>query len=324
MIHANSFNIENNKKRFDEKILSSLKYISESLKTPFRIDAEIHFNWQVYANYFLCLDAIKENNEDNARKYHCFALNALTFDRAQKNDNIHHPEITFITSNNINSSLSLTLKDIYDKPDNDVNDDGVYAFGPFTGDTGCELLRIQQAIEILHSTSPYYYSFVISLIKHIVLVGQTARGGIKSGSTLKTLGCIIISPNTKEEFCPTGQYIEDLIHEASHNYLFLEQAIDPLVNNPVVNLYEAPFRKDKRPMSGIYHANYVLGNIVSYFSQAVKATSNDKKTCNTQFLNRALNRYKETSSIIELHGDLTVRGRDIFDEMKTQVTKCIN
>ncbi|MBQ4796722.1 hypothetical protein F9U41_22110, partial [Pectobacterium versatile] len=128
--------------------------------------------------------------------------------------------------------ITTMLKNIYDKPDNDVNDDGVYAFGPFSGDTEQELERIENAFMIMRRVSPTYYDFVTSLIKQIVLVGQTERGGIKSGSTLKTLGCIIISPNTKEEFSPVGQYIEDLVHEASHTRLFLEQTKDLLVNNP--------------------------------------------------------------------------------------------
>lgn len=317
--------IERNKIFFNEEVLSSLRYLSENFNIPVEDTVSVNYNWRVFANYFLCVDAIKEGNGSSAEVFLRSALNNLSINTVTSADIIHsRPETIVITPENIDSDLSRTLKGIYDKPDNDVNDDGVYAFGPFSGNTEIELSRLQQAFDTLHAVSPYYYEFVTSLIKHIVLVGQTERGGIKSGSTLKTLGCIIISPNTKEEFSPLGQYIEDLVHEASHTRLFLEQTKDPLVNNPVVNLYAAPFRKDKRPMSGIYHANYVLGNIVSYFSQAVKVTPEDNEIYNDLFLERAITRYRETRLIVEQHGDLTERGRHIFDEMKNQVDKCLN
>lgn len=239
--------IEINKHFFAAEVLYSVKYIAGNFKISIEDNLTVNYNWRVFANYFLCVEAIKEGNCNNAED---FLRNALV--------------------------------------------------------------------------SPEYYNFVTSLIKQIVLVGQTERGGIKSGSTLKTLGCIIISPNTKEELSPVGQYIEDLVHEASHTRLFLEQTKDQLVNNPVVNLYAAPFRKDKRPMSGIYHANYVLGTIVTYFSRAVKATPDDTEIHNDLFLSRAFDRYKETYSIVEQHGELTERGQQIFVEMKTQVDKCLN
>ncbi|KER04743.1 HEXXH motif domain-containing protein [Photorhabdus temperata] len=311
--------IEKNKAFFEDEVLSSLKYLSENFNIAFNDELKINYNWKVFANYFLCVDAIKEQNQKNAENFLKSALDHLSV----HNPNTlvpSRPEILVITNANISEYISKTLKDIYDKPDNDINDDGVYAFGPFTGNSEEEIVKIHQSLDLMKSVSPYYYDFVNSLIKHIVLVGQTERGGIKSGSTLKALGCIIISPNTKEEISSINQYIEDLVHEASHSKLFLEQTKDQLVNNPIENLYTAPFRKDKRPMSGIYHANYVLGNIVSYFRQAVKADPNS----NEKFLERALTRYNETYNIIEQYGDLTERGYAIFKEMKERVDQCLN
>lgn len=317
--------IETNKHFLNEEVLASLKYISENFNIPVDKNVAVNYNWKVFANYFLCVDAIKEGDGSRAETYLRSALGNLSAHTTVRGDSDYsRPKVMVIASHNIDGDIATMLKGIYDKPDNDVNDDGVYAFGPFSGDTEQELERIENAFTIMSRVSPTYYGFVTSLIKQIVLVGQTARGGIKSGSTLKTLGCIIISPNTKEEFSPVGQYIEDLVHEASHTRLFLEQTKDQLVNNPVVNLYAAPFRKDKRPMSGIYHANYVLGNIVSYFSQAVNATPDDNVIHNELFLARALQRYNETYTLVEQDGDLTIRGRQIFDEMKAQVDKCLN
>lgn len=63
---------------------------------------------------------------------------------------------------------------------------------------------------------------------------------------------------------------------------------------------------------------------MSYFSKAAKATPGDNEIHNDLFLSRALARYKETYLIVKQHGDLTERGRQIFDEMKIQIDKCLS
>jgi hypothetical protein len=72
-------------------------------------------------------------------------------------------------------------------------------------------------------------------------------------------------------------------------------------------------------MAGIYHANYVLGNIVSYFSQAVKSSTGDILKNNDYFLKRALSTYLETYSIVEKQGDLTKRWHELFTGMREKV-----
>lgn len=310
--------IEKNKSLFEEKVYHSLKYLSEELNISFIEKLKINFNWKVFANYFLCIDAIKEKSQRKAEYYLTQALNHCS---DQHCNQIHHKEPTVLILNDVTISdeTGKLLKEVYAKPDNAVNDDGIYAFGPFLGDDMEEVKKIGQALKVMRDISDYFYNFVTSLINQIVLVGLTDRGSIKSSSTIKTLGCIIMCPNTETQKSTINQYIEDLIHESSHSELFLEQATDQLVNNPPEDLYAAPFREDKRPMAGIYHANYVLGNIVAYFSQAVKSSTGDHLKNNNYFLKRALSSYLETYNIVEKQGDLTTRGSELFRGMREKV-----
>ncbi|NHB88464.1 hypothetical protein C5471_12385 [Photorhabdus tasmaniensis] len=69
------------------------------------------------------------------------------------------------------------------------------------------------------------------------------------------------------------------------------------------------FYVGKMLIKSMYFLTYiVLGNIVSYFRQAVKVSSNNDLNNNAKFLERALTRYNETYNIIEQYGDLTERG----------------
>ncbi len=310
--------IEKNKLFFEEEVYNSLRYLSEALGVSFIEKLKINFNWKVFANYFLCVDALKEKNQKKVKYY---LTNALKHCSDQPGNQIkrQEPAVLILNDLTISNETGKILKAIYDKPDNAVNDDGIYAFGPFLGDEMAEIKKISQALKVMKALSDYFYKFVISLINQIVLVGLTDRGSIKSSSAIKTLGCIILCPNTKTQKSTINQYIEDLIHESSHCELFLEQAKDQLVNNPAEDLYAAPFREDKRPMAGIYHANYVLGNIVTYFSQAVKLSTGDHLKSNHYFLKRALSSYLETYNIVEKQGDLTQRGYELFRGMREKV-----
>jgi hypothetical protein len=310
--------IEKNKLFFEQKVYDSLKYISEPLGIDFIEKSKTNFNWKVFANYFLCIDAIREKNQKKAEHYLTNALNHLP-DQHCDPINPQEPEVLILNHVTITSDIGKMLKDIYDKPDNAINDDGIYAFGPFLGDDREEINKINQSLKVMRGISDYFYHFVTSLIHQVVLVGVTDRGSIKSSSAIKTLGCIIMCPNTEKQKGTLNQYIEDFIHESSHIELFLEQAKDQLVNNPAEYLYAAPFREDKRPMAGIYHANYVLGNIVSYFSQAVKSSTGDILKNNDYFLKRALSTYLETYNIVEKQGDLTKRGHELFRGMREKV-----
>lgn len=61
--------IEKNKSLFEDEVLSSLKYLSENFNISFNDELKINYNWKVFANYFLCVDAIKEQNQKKCRKF---------------------------------------------------------------------------------------------------------------------------------------------------------------------------------------------------------------------------------------------------------------
>lgn len=308
--------IEMNKNYFDCQIFDSLKYLSDYFNVDFPVNgqANVNYNWKVFAYHFLCVDAIKLVDLFTAEDYLRSALKKLS-DHLQQHDNatLRYPEVTVITSSNISSETGEILKRVCEKRGRGNK------IIPFKGNVGQELRRVESALTVMKFISPFYYDFVTSLIKSIVLVGGNNHFGVQFDSSLKTMGCIVISVSDNDRLNSESQYIKSLIHGASRMHLFLEQARDPLVNNTDIKLHVVPCRKDRRPLSGIYHANYAMGNFVAYFSSSVKTKMHNDIYHDELFLAQAMKEYNETYSIIERYGDLTARGRQIFDEMKVKV-----
>ena len=318
--------INSKRNYFNHGVASSLTYLANAANLAEKEEIKLigRGHWQVFSHYFLCIDALKAEDHQLAEKRLISAIKAATESPLVPVSHQHGPIINVITENEIDKPEAILLKTIYLNPGNDNDINETYSIDAFTGNREIELVNIRKALNIIKTVSAEHYNFLIALLDTVMIVGNNPDlTGIKSGSTLRALGCISISPGYNQGFSALGQYIEDLIHEASHTYLFLEQSSDELVKNPVTALYSAPFRDDKRPMVGIFHSNYVLGNLIGYFAKAACDKSAEPAMKNENFLNRSINRFNETTSIIKHEGELTELGRKIFLETKQQVNAAL-
>ena len=127
-------------------------------------------------------------------------------------------------------------------------------------------------------------------------------------SSHKFMGTIVIAP--KMSWC-FADYVENLIHELSHIDLFIRQLIDPIVEKNI--LLESPFRKDKRPTIGVFHAAFVLSRVVTILA----TLSNEKHEAALTRL-RFLNNYENLIETLETLNNapfLTNMGKILLEEM---------
>lgn len=115
------------------------------------------------------------------------------------------------------------------------------------------------------------------------------------------------------------------MHESSHLRLYLEQVEDEIVLNSDEARYPAPFRQDKRPMTGIYHAFYVLAHVCCCFLD-LKQHKEKFVDCGDfdAIFDRAYARFTESSAIVKKYGQLTERGKSIFEQMNQEVQQRLN
>ncbi|QTL40861.1 hypothetical protein HGO23_05795 [Xenorhabdus budapestensis] len=92
-----------------------------------------------------------------------------------------------------------------------------------------------------------------SLITDIIIVNSPT---MNAGSSLNTFGIIRMSQLRENQIWT--RYLENLAHEAGHNHLNMLFFIDPIIINEDSGTYKSPLRREARPLSGIYHAMFVL------------------------------------------------------------------
>jgi len=83
---------------------------------------------------------------------------------------------------------------------------------------------------------------------------------INAGTSFKAHGLILLRALGKERSWTT--YLENIVHETAHLNLFFIWTHDPVFESDPTIKRASPLRKKDRPLSGIFHAAYVLARTV--------------------------------------------------------------
>jgi len=133
--------------------------------------------------------------------------------------------------------------------------------------------KILNAFELIQTYTPGFYNDSLNFINSIALVDSNAS--FRGASGAKRRGLIYFSPDeTWDEY----KWAEEIIHETTHCLLDVVCARTPLLNNPDAfeEKYQAPFRRDKRPLHGNFHALTVISRCIKFF-QIVRDTDISKQ-----------------------------------------------
>ncbi len=294
------------KQYFDDNISNSIQYLLDTLDIDSSIPKHKIPSWMTYGYYFSSLKLIDEENFSQAKELIEKAVATYAVPETQLT-------ITYANEHFMKSPEVALIRSIYDAPD---NNEEAYLFGPFDNNLAEEENKLTTAINIIQTHLPAYYKQLVTLIPNLLITGPTQSRFITSASTVKLFGCVIIgSYGTSSIYT----YLEDLIHESAHHRLFLEQAHDELILNNADEKYPAPFRTDLRPMAGLFHAHYVLGNIYQSFqSLAQLALFSNQAEFNTMRLS-AKQRFFEGKATIDKHAVFTERGSVIYQTINSEV-----
>jgi HEXXH motif-containing protein len=138
-------------------------------------------------------------------------------------------------------------------------------------------------------------------------------------TTLTQLGALYVRAVTDERVDLIGTATkadpvlftaETLVHEAAHTRLYVMSADTPLHALDHDVLRPSPFRKDPRPVIGLYHAAFVLTRIVVFMYAAAGLTGDE------QYARRAEENHRDLRQALDaLAGArLTPAGRDLLEE----------
>lgn len=149
-------------------------------------------------------------------------------------------------------------------------------------------LNITESFNILEILNHDWSISIKSYIKQFLIVKSNNLIGTTS---LSFLGIVVLSPKKHWELI---DYIENIVHEASHIDLFIKQLLDPLVVGN--KLLPSAFRRADRPQLGVLHATLVLCRIVECFYNIYKSKS----------YNSILSYDRLLDNLIRLHNSLLI------------------
>lgn len=109
--------------------------------------------------------------------------------------------------------------------------------------------------------------------------------------------------------------VERLVHEASHLRLFAMSVV-PLHYHQRSELMSSPFRRDPRPVSGLYHAAFVYSRLIEFFAAATRMSSDGRYA---RRLEEMTPKFRQTASTLLNQANLSPTGRVLLEDMQRRV-----
>jgi hypothetical protein len=168
--------------------------------------------------------------------------------------------------------------------------------------------RLLRAAEWLAAACPGFEHAICSQLRSIVPM-QRAPRGVPSASTNTVVGAICITDHDE-----VALLAEQIVHEASHGFLFLLQEHDPLLDPAShgdgwgSDLHYSPWRDDPRPLAGLLHGAVVFSRVA-----CMHAAMLDESDISRARLPALLPQLEVANELLALHGHWTPLGHRLKD-----------
>jgi hypothetical protein len=177
---------------------------------------------------------------------------------------------------------------------------------------------LRQALEKMEATAPEIYGEFNTLISDVMALHSPT---MNAATSICALGIIRVSQ------LRTGQtwtrYLENLVHEAAHHHLNYVLFSDPVILNEDSGRYSSPLRREKRPLSGIYHAMFVLARTMYMIRVLQKHPDFDPETDSiASAYNNAGNsssfeqKFQDCWTVLKDHAKLTTVGMKLMESSR--------
>jgi hypothetical protein len=184
---------------------------------------------------------------------------------------------------------------------------GSYNAPPLLPDYLTAQKKLEEALHAIAVNCPDLWQELRVLIREIVLLESNRT---ISGSSFDLLGLVYFRTDPALK---TLDFLDFLVHEGAHQYIFNLSSFDPLCLNDAHEKYSSPLRKDLRPMMGIYHATFVTARLL-YVFQAFKSrqvTLGFPEVIEEKIIYYK-EKYKEGFETLMQHGKLTELGEKLI------------
>ncbi|KPA23247.1 hypothetical protein shim_15430 [Shimia sp. SK013] len=192
---------------------------------------------------------------------------------------------------------------------------------PSLQETKAAVQMIEQAVELLSSTRAPWGEELILLANEVVLAvpGPNARSSFGGAAVFDAFGSVLMNPRMLHDTPSTAL---SLVHETSHQQMFLFHLDDPVILNDEQAVYQSPLRKQSRPMEGIFHAMWVSGRMAQAANDImVSAPSENTMLSLSQLKDTAITSFRDCAETVADHALLSEFGTKLFTDARAVVNE---
>ena len=311
------------RQEMNKSFLSSYVYVLDFIKSNFSIDTTLSYmrlnnlikheaiSGYLFATYNNLVDAVEAEDTNRINKI----LDSL------KDINENNKSLDVIQfSNKLPPKLLISLQHSMTR-DFNKSFNGEYDIRAMTNSHYKRSLKaVRLAIKAIEEVDVLSKREINTLISNIILFDSN---NVHAFSCFLSFGFIYLSNLKNHEHWT--RYYEHIIHEAAHNHLFMLMTKDPLViEGETKTLLYSPFRNEKRPVSGVYHAMFVLARTIRAFNLLLKSDKyadvrediipvyNKQDSTRLSFLER----FEKTYEVLRDNAEMTTLGRKLLESCR--------
>lgn len=169
------------------------------------------------------------------------------------------------------------------------------------------------ALELLRNQAPAYLGWVQRVVRYIIPTQSSHVKIIESGSSNRRPGVLNISFPAKPAACA-----EMLVHEASHQYLYLLERLGPVEDGSDPNLYFSPIKQCGRPIRAILLAFHAFANVLLFYRMCRESDLSDGGYWATQEA-QLRPQVDELAKALSMTRALTARGEALWQPVAERI-----
>jgi hypothetical protein len=130
-------------------------------------------------------------------------------------------------------------------------------------------IKLSSALDIIKEVNGQLFAEINRLIKFIMplsLTNKQKKQSIRMSFSSRNFIGVIFASACEDEFL----FAEDIIHEYSHNVLFVVSKVFPIINEDDKCCYYSPWREDPRPLYGLIHALFTFTNVANFWYECLQ------------------------------------------------------
>ena len=214
-----------------------------------------------------------------------------------------HKDDVAVLSSAFADDIGLTTA-LVPAPDNEINRATVH---------------INTALSALKSNAPVWCQELLLLGNQIYFASSknTGAGQFSGAAVFDAFGAVLLNPALIND--PSSALMA-LVHESSHQQMFMFHLNDPILLNDATAAYASPLRKEPRPMEGIFHALWVSARMV-VAAEAVINVENPPPWSDqlVQKQSNARTAFLDCAKTVAKHAELTELGQTLYSDAQEAI-----